>query len=73
MATIPNPASLTRTIGSGQRRVSGIDTRNVAPIELANSLRKISDKKARFELSKAETNFLSNKHKEDNAYDQDTD
>ena len=72
MARIPDATSIQRKVASGQRAVRGIDTRNVAPVELGAALKGLADKKERYETTKAETEFLSLKNTQDNAYDQDT-
>lgn len=73
MPKIPDASSITRNIASGQRAVRGIDMRNFAPTELAQSISRMVDKKDKFETTKAETDFLTIKNEQDNAYDQDTD
>jgi hypothetical protein len=73
MPKIPDASSISRSIASGQRSVRGIDTRSFAPIELAQSIGRMVDKRDKFETTKAETAFLTAKNTQDNAYDQDTD
>ena len=73
MPKIPDATSIGRTIASGQRSVRGIDTSNFAPKELGVSLKGLVDKRDRYETTKAESDFLSIKNTQDNAYDQDED
>ena len=73
MAKIPDATSIQRKVASGQRAVRGVDTRNFAPKELGAALTRLADKHERYETTKAESDFLTLKNKQDNAYDQDAD
>ena len=73
MAKIPDASRIQRVNPTGTARVVGIDTRNSGFSEIGQALGKIADKRSRFEASKAETDFLMLKTKQDNAYDQDDD
>ena len=73
MVKIPSASNIPRAVASGQRQVTSIDTRNFAPTELAQALKGMVDERDRYESSKAESDFLILKNKQDNAYDQDED
>jgi len=70
---IPSASNIPRAVASGQRQVTSIDTRSFAPTELAQALKGMVDERDRYESSKAESDFLILKNKQDNAYDQDED
>jgi len=73
MAKIPDAASIGRKVANTQKGVRGINTSKFAPNELGAALKGLVDKNERYETTKAETEFLTVKNAQDNAYDQDED
>lgn len=75
MPKIPSVTQLRREVPQGARPIATLDTRGVgAPMaELGSVLEDIADKRLKYEVSKAETEFLIQKTKLDNSFDDDED
>lgn len=75
MARIPNVTSIQRVVPAGSQQVATYDTRNadMGLSELAGTAKQIADDRTRYQLAKAEADFVTAKTELDNAFDQDDD